>query len=891
MAHVMIPDLSPRLVYSVGATAQSSFAVPFAFFDPRTDLVVYVDGALAAYSDTPATTTQFSVTTIGTDDDGFSGGTVVLGAAVSNATVIIERDVPIERTEDFPYPSPTLSIRALNRSLDTITAWGQQLERGLDRTVRLDANDPTASISLGSATTRAGRLLGFNPAGTAVEYYTPAAISGLGQVLPDGASTGISADLLIRKFIGVDIYAYGADPSASAAANDAAIALAAARANAIGGVLTAIAVPGTYSFASNLPALVGAAGLDMAGSIFSASSSGQTGAFLTIGSLIANGHQSKVVRGVRAKRATIADWTDATQIGVLLSCLQNTDAEIAEVDGFTIGLRCEAAYDGTTAADFVHNRISLGRIWRCKYAVDLFSNSPGLAGAPNNNRFLGGDITAQTGINTSEDRYGLCLRTRTWFNGTVTANAGTDELTLAGGASIPVNGRVTLSSTGTPPAGLIAGSYYVVASSGSNIKLSATQGGAAIDITDAGTGTHSLLCQGYQSHNTNLWIGPSFQHARTGTGNAYCVLSETTQATQNRITAARAEWTAPAVMRGSLTSGAGGPNVLEIDFATSYLRTELTDVVTGTKAAWRTENGRYSLNANDAMRPLLVIPNLRQTMFSDIFGGVISYGFDDLHVTYTTAPPSGDTTTVAEVVLRNSQNTATPGQDYITPATAGALIKAPRGIGVLVDTHDVKWLTFLWTQPSGARGGKVMIRQFDAAGTVLLSTEPVLIDHPSFTLAWDATARGWITSAEATDANQAGRLTFKLAEAAKQAQVAIVWGGTDITVQSFGIYTSEPYAARAWHGVSGGTRELIATATWDPASVPAPGQQSTTVTVTGANLGDFCEASFSLSQGALIDSAYVEGANTVRFILANLTAGAVDLASGTVTARVLKRRA
>jgi hypothetical protein len=947
-----------RVDYAGDGTT-TAFAVPFQFFGPG-EIEVIERSALGVET-TRALGTDFAVA----GGDGLVG-TVTATLPVPIGVIWTIRRNTLRTQPLILTPDGGLPAKALEQRLDRQMAVAQEQEELFNRALVVGRSEAPPGILPRDA----NKVIGYGPA-RELALYDPPSVAAAGDVAPDGTgATPAAASLWIKRLLDVDVYAFGADPTATDVANLTAITAAIARANAIGGVLKAQLRPGTYSLSGNLPALTSAAGIDMAGSIFSASSAGQTGAFMTIGSLVANGWQSRVVRGVRAVRATIANWTDASQIGVLLSCLQNSDIEIAEVDGFTIGLRGQGAFDGTTAADFVHNRISIGRIWRCKYAVDLFSDSPGLAGAPNNNRLIGGDITAQSGINTSEDRFGLSLRTRTWFSGTFTANATTDVLTLSGGGSIPNGGRVRLSTTGTLPGGLIAGDYFIVGSSGSTVQLSTSFGGSAVNITDAGTGTHSIEARGYRTHNTNLWIGPSFQHARPGSSTftvniatddlivagtgvasvgtrvvlsttgalpgglapgsyfvvaatgltikvsateggsainitdngsgvhsisfqgatAYCVLSEV-DATQNRITAARAEWTAPSVMRGSLTTGGGGPNVQDIDFATSYLRTELTDVVTGSKAAWRTENRRYSINANDAMRPLLVVPSLRQTMFQDVFGGVVSYGFDDLHATYTTAPPSGDTATIAEVCLRNSQNTATPGQDYITPTADGALVKAPRGIGCLVDTHEVKWLTFLWTQPLGARSGKVMIRQFNAAGVVLLSTEAVLIDQPSFTLGWDATARGWITSAEATDAGQSGRLTFKVAEAAKFCQVALVWGGANFTMQSFGLYTSEPYAARAWHGITGGTRELIATATWDPPSIASGAQASVAVTITGASLGDDAQGTFSLSQGALIDTAYIEGANTGRFILANLTGAPVDLASGTVTMRVFKRRA
>ena len=82
--------------------------------------------------------------------------------------------------------------------------------------------------------------------------------------------------------------------------------------------------------------------------------------------------------------------------------------------------------------------------------------------------------------------------------------------------------------------------------------------------------------------------------------------------------------------------------------------------------------------------------------------------------------------------------------------------------------------------------------------------------------------------------------------------------------------------------------QVKATATWDPASVAAGSKISTTVTVSGASLGDFALASFSLDLQELTLTCYVSASNTVEVVLANLTGSAVDLASGTLAVIVLK---
>jgi hypothetical protein len=78
------------------------------------------------------------------------------------------------------------------------------------------------------------------------------------------------------------------------------------------------------------------------------------------------------------------------------------------------------------------------------------------------------------------------------------------------------------------------------------------------------------------------------------------------------------------------------------------------------------------------------------------------------------------------------------------------------------------------------------------------------------------------------------------------------------------------------------------TSTWNPASVASGSKVSTTVTVTGAALGDFVLRSFSLDVQELSFTADVSATNTVEVVLANLTGSAVDLGSGTLKVAVLK---
>ncbi len=87
------------------------------------------------------------------------------------------------------------------------------------------------------------------------------------------------------------------------------------------------------------------------------------------------------------------------------------------------------------------------------------------------------------------------------FGDTFTADASTDIITMTSTANIPSNiltgTRVQLTTTTTLPAGLaLATNYFVIKVTDSTFKLATTYAnaiaGTAINITDAGTGTHTM---------------------------------------------------------------------------------------------------------------------------------------------------------------------------------------------------------------------------------------------------------------------------------------------------------------------------------------------------------------------------------------------------------------
>jgi hypothetical protein len=119
-----------------------------------------------------------------------------------------------------------------------------------------------------------------------------------------------------------------------------------------------------------------------------------------------------------------------------------------------------------------------------------------------------------------------------------------------------------------------------------------------------------------------------------------------------------------------------------------------------------------------------------------------------------------------------------------------------------------------------------------------------------------------------------------------------------ITAQIGAEYTQTDGGASSirWTKVSGtgntGWRAIVhpltGSITWDPGNMAADGDTvSTTLTVTGAAVGDQVSASLStIGANNVLISAHVQASDIVRVVLMNKTGGALDIASGTLAVKV-----
>ena len=156
----------PRVSYTVnqGAT-QTSFAVPFVFFEKSTDLNVFVDNVARTYDASTSNTSLFTVT-------GGNGATGTVTTSVTGAsggsTVIITRSIPLQRTTDFPSGG-AFEIAKLNTELDTLLTMITDADDENSRALRLQDSDDAVSLTLPLKDARKGTVLGFNATTGAAE--------------------------------------------------------------------------------------------------------------------------------------------------------------------------------------------------------------------------------------------------------------------------------------------------------------------------------------------------------------------------------------------------------------------------------------------------------------------------------------------------------------------------------------------------------------------------------------------------------------------------------------------------------------------------------------------------------------------------------------------------
>ena len=181
---ISVSNNTPRVSYTVAqGQTQTSFTVNFEFF-AEADLNVYVDGTLKTL------TANYTVS----GGNGSTGAVAIsVTGATGGSTVVITRDIALERTTDFPTQG-AFNITSLNTELDKLVAIDADVDDTISRSIGLQDQDATASMELPLKASRVGTVLGFNATTGAVEAGpTITAVQSLADVTTSINLLGTSA--------------------------------------------------------------------------------------------------------------------------------------------------------------------------------------------------------------------------------------------------------------------------------------------------------------------------------------------------------------------------------------------------------------------------------------------------------------------------------------------------------------------------------------------------------------------------------------------------------------------------------------------------------------------------------------------------------------------------
>jgi len=372
--HIRIGDVAPRVHY-VADGAQTVFIYPFPVFETA-DLEVRLDGVVQYDG--------FIIT--GAGESG--GGRVVFAVPpAAGRQLLMRRVMVIERVTDF-QPNGVLRAKTLNDEMDRQVASLQEMREGLAGAIRTDPGDLPATLVLPARNGRANRLLGFDSVGNVTALpRDPVLLAPFGGAIPRTIEDKLAERLSARDFGATGDGVTDDGPALQAAMNAAA---------ASGKHL----VIGEGMHRTTIPLMLpgAAAGLTMRGSILYAGPGGVTA--LTLGDGAAARNQAKIYQGLRVLRATITDWLDERDIGILLRNLDASVAEIRQVEGFTIGARTEGVELG-----FEDCTLYLGRFVNNRIGLDVHTATA--AGWNNSVRYIGGHFANSASTNPARDRFGV----------------------------------------------------------------------------------------------------------------------------------------------------------------------------------------------------------------------------------------------------------------------------------------------------------------------------------------------------------------------------------------------------------------------------------------------------------------------------------------------------
>ena len=183
-----VKDLDPRNQYTA-TSGQTIFPYTFPIFD-KDDLVVIQEGTTLTEG------TDYTVSGVG-DEDG--GDVTLTTGATTGDTITIYRDIALERLVDYQDSGDFLASD-VNDDFDRQLFMIQQLNRDVQRALRVSQDDEIASTQIGDLNTRANKLLAFDANGE-LTYQASTTLSPAADSLVDTVAAAKALNLAIGDYV------------------------------------------------------------------------------------------------------------------------------------------------------------------------------------------------------------------------------------------------------------------------------------------------------------------------------------------------------------------------------------------------------------------------------------------------------------------------------------------------------------------------------------------------------------------------------------------------------------------------------------------------------------------------------------------------------------------
>lgn len=375
----------------------------------------------------------------------------------------------------------------------------------------------------------------------------------------------------------------------------------------------------------------------------------------------------------------------------------------------------------------------------------------------------------------------------------------------------------------------------------------------------------------YVAHNRHVFHGPTFElQARDRPISGIPLLSEVSSRAVI-VQAMRMEGCSPFVARHT---SAAQDHVYEVAWASQGYGIGIDYTAAATRVGSVVRALHQAAGHREALREVVSAPNLRASAFR---WSNTETAFDRMAVLSTNV--SGSPTALSQFAF--------PALDSISLTDRGVMLTGGRGLGFVVDARQCREFALA----VDATAPRLVVQCFDATMTLLTDAAGALVRASGMGMAYNTAARWWQGAADLTDADLTRLQVVRLEPQVAYAIIGVARIAADYEVRAMRLACDPGQAPAALWGLPDlpfGGRELKADLAWDPPSLAAGASAQLNVPLPGARPGDFASAAFSLATSGVVFLAQVGATDVVTVTAWNRSTVTIDLAAGTVRARVVK---